>query len=119
MNEKGWLFEQLKVIDSKEEQRWGLVFANPVGLLTLQRRGWLTLFDATHKLNKWNHNMFSFLVRDEYNVWIPAAYLVVERENGDIIAEGLRHIKSWCRGLLSRVRMLECLNARMHECLNA
>ena len=98
MTEKGWLFEELQVTDSKNEQRWGLVFANPMSLLILQRRGWLTQFDATHKLSKWSHNMFSFLVRDEYNVWIPTAHLVVERENGEIIAEGLKHIKQWCHG---------------------
>ena len=34
--------------------------------------------------------MFLFLGRDEHNVWIPAAQLVVERENGEIIAEGLK-----------------------------
>ncbi|RPB23976.1 hypothetical protein L211DRAFT_849142 [Terfezia boudieri ATCC MYA-4762] len=43
--------------------------------------------------------MFSFLVRNEHNVWIPMAHLVVERENGEIIAEGLRHrIKQWYSG---------------------
>jgi len=43
--------------------------------------------------------MFSFLVRDEHNMWIPTAHLVVERENGEIIAEGLRQIKQWCSGM--------------------
>jgi len=37
--------------------------------------------------------MFSFLVRNQHNVWIPTAHLVVERENRDIIAKGLRYIK--------------------------
>ena len=101
LTEKGWLFEELEVVDAKQETRWGLVFAKPTSLLILQRRGWLTQFDATHKLNKWSHNMFLFLVRDEYNVWIPAAHLVVERENGEIIAEGLKHIKRWCNGILN------------------
>ena len=62
LTEKGWLFEELQVVDTKQETRWGLVFAKPTSLLILQRRGWLTQFDATHKLNKWNYNMFSFLV---------------------------------------------------------
>ena len=90
LTERGWLFEGLQVLDSKKEQRWGMVFAHPARLLILQRRGWFTQFDATHKLNHWGHNMFSFLVRNEHNVWIPTAHLVVERENGEIIAEGLR-----------------------------
>ena len=87
------------MLDNRNQERWGLVFAKPSRLLILQRRGWFTQFDATHKLNCWNHNMFSFLVRDEHNVWIPTAHLVVERENGDIIAEGLRYIKQWCHGM--------------------
>ena len=44
--------------------------------------------------------MFSFLVRNEHNIWIPTAHLVVEHENGEIITEGLKHIKQWCRGKL-------------------
>ncbi|KAF8441166.1 hypothetical protein BGX38DRAFT_1272784 [Terfezia claveryi] len=92
--EREWLFEELQIIDSKKEQRWGLVFAHPTRLLILARRGWFTQFDATHKLNRWGHNMFSFLVRNEHNIWIPTAHLVVERENGEIIAEGLKHLKN-------------------------
>ena len=42
--------------------------------------------------------MCSFLVRNEYNIWIPTAHLVVERENGEIIAKGLKHIKKWWKG---------------------
>jgi len=61
LTERGWLFEGLQMVDSKEE-RWGLVFASPTRLLTLAR---FMQFDATHKLN---HNMFSFLVRNEHNV---------------------------------------------------
>ena len=96
--EKGWLFEELRILDSQKEERWVLVFAQPARLSTLIRRGWFTQFDATHKLNHWGHHMFSFLVRNEYNIWIPTAHLVVERENGEIIAEGLKHIKNWCAG---------------------
>lgn len=81
------------------EQGWGLVFAQPTRLLTLQRRGGFTQFDATYKLNRWGHSMFSFLVRDEHSVWIPTAHLVVERENGEIIADGLKHIKQWGSGM--------------------
>ena len=84
LTEREWLAEELQIVDNKDEQRWGMVFAHPTRLLTLQRRGWFTQFDATHK---WGHNMFLFLVRNEHNEWIPIAHLVVERENGEIIAE--------------------------------
>ena len=98
LTEQGWLFEELEITDARKEQRWGLVFAHPARLLTLAKRGWFTQFDATHKLNQWSHNMFLFLVCNEYNIWIPTAHLVVERENGEIIAEALKHIKRWCNG---------------------
>jgi len=38
--------------------------------------------EATHKLNRWKHNMFSFLVRDEQGTWVPVAHCRVEREDG-------------------------------------
>ena len=64
-----------------------MVFAHPTRLLTLQRRGWFIQSDATHKLNRWGHNMFSFLVdHNEHNMWIPTAHLVAEQENGETIA---------------------------------
>ena len=43
--------------------------------------------------------MFSFLVWDEHNGWIPAAHLVVEGENGEIIAEELKQIKHSYHGM--------------------
>ena len=63
--------------NKKEEQR-GFVFAHPARLSTLAWCGWFTQFDATHKLNQWGHNLFSFLVRNGYNVWVPAAHVFVE-----------------------------------------
>lgn len=93
------MFEELHVLDSKKEHRWGLVFAYPSRLSTLSRHAGFTQFDATHKLNHCGYNMFSFLVRNEHNVWIPTAHPVVECENGEIIAEGLKYIKQWCSGI--------------------
>jgi len=60
----------------------GVGFVHPTRLLAPQRRCWLTQFDATHKLNRWGHNMFSFLVRNE-RVDSDSALgcLVVEQEN--------------------------------------
>ena len=61
---KRWLFEE----------RWGLVFACPARLKILEKCGCLTQFDSTHKVNKWKHNMFSFLMKDKHGSWIPAAH---------------------------------------------
>ena len=62
LTERGWLFEELQVVDSKKEQRWGLVFAHSTRLLTLQRRGWFTQFDAMHKLKRWESESVSSFV---------------------------------------------------------
>ena len=42
--------------------------------------------------------MFPFLIRGEHNVWIQAAYLVVERKNVEVIIDTLTHSKSWRGG---------------------
>lgn len=99
LSQEKWLFEEFQVLDGKKETRWGLVFAHPERLNILQERGYLTQFDSTHKVNKWRHNMFSFLVRDKYNVWIPAAHCVVDREESEVISRALCTIKGWCSGV--------------------
>jgi hypothetical protein len=76
--------------------RWGLVFAHTERVQWLKRRGHLTQFDATHKTNAWGHNLFSFLVRSEENIWIPAGHCVVERENSETLSYALKMIKQWC-----------------------
>ena len=70
LTERGWLYQELQIVDdhSEKRKRWGFVFAYPPRLQILQKRGWYTQFDATHNLNEWGHNIFSFLVCDEYNV---------------------------------------------------
>jgi len=64
LDENGWLYRQYNVTDTKGEKQWGLAFGHPERPEILKRRGHLTLFDSTHRLNRWNHNMFSFLVRE-------------------------------------------------------
>ena len=56
LREKDWLSHEYCVLDSKDgQERWGLVFADLERLNTLARHGHLTLFHATHKLNKWKY----------------------------------------------------------------
>jgi len=95
LTSKGWLFEEFSVLDSEKEPRWGMVFAHPSRLEILRRRGYLTQFDSTHKMNKWKHNTFSFLVRDEHGIAIPTAHCVVERENADALSKAMQAIKAW------------------------
>jgi hypothetical protein len=90
------LLGEKQVLDSKSEQRWGLVFAHLERVQLLKRRGHLTQFDATHKTDAWGHNLFSSLVRNEENIWIPEGHCVVERENSETLSYELKMIKQWC-----------------------
>ena len=98
-SEERLLFEEFQVLDKKKE-RWGLVFACPARLKILEKRGYLTRSDSTHKVNKRRHNMFSFLVRDKHGVWIPAAHCVVDREESEVISKALCVLKGWHSELL-------------------
>jgi len=91
---KGWLFEEFSVLDSEKELRWHMV-AHPLHLEILRRQGYLTQFDSTHKMNKWKHNMFSFLVWDEHRIAIPTTHCVVECENSDALSKAMQTIKAW------------------------
>ena len=95
LSEEKWLFEEIQVLDRKKEERWGLVFAHPARLKILGERGYLTQFDSTHKVNKWKHNMFSFLVRDKHGMWIPAAHCAVDREESEVLCKALCVLKGW------------------------
>ena len=96
LGEKGWLHEEYTVLDAKGEPHWGLCFAYLTRIQILRKRGYFTQFDSTHKMNMWDHNMFSFLVRNEQGIWIPGAHCVVERENSEILAHAMKTFKKWC-----------------------
>ena len=79
----------------KGQDQKGLVFAHPERLEVLANRGYLTLFDSSHKLNFFNYNLFSFLCRDQYGVWVPGAHCLVESEGSDILSAAIKTIKYW------------------------
>ena len=97
LTDKKWLHQAFTIKDAQGVERWGMVFALPQRLELLKRRGYLTQFDSTHKCNKWEFNMFSFLVRNEYGQWIPSAHCVVERENSEVLSHAMKVIKAWSR----------------------
>jgi MULE transposase domain len=93
LNGKNYLTFQFEIRESH-----AMVFANDERLKTLMRRGYLTLFDSTHNTNVHGHRLFTFMVRNEYGIWIPCAHALVENERADILTECMRTIKLWCRG---------------------
>ena len=118
-NSVGWMQQQLECVDAlnalpieqnvlsrmisverKEPQgrSYAVVFAKQSRLQVLTRRGYLSLMDATHNVDALDWHLFTIVIRTEYNSYLPCAHMVSSNEDGDIIAEFLRTIKTWCGG---------------------
>jgi hypothetical protein len=52
--------------------------------------------DSTHNTNKLKWYLSTLMVRDNYYSWIPAAFLLHNNMDSDIIAAALIQIKRWC-----------------------
>ena len=88
---KAWLHRQFTVKDPDGTECWRLVFADPNHIKILAKREHLTLCDCPHELNKWAYNMFSFLVRNEHDMWIPGAHCVVEMGGTVLVPQEEEH----------------------------
>src|SRR4051794_24135508 len=83
---------------SDGEESHAIVFAHPEHLKTLRTRGWLSIMDATHDTNWLGWLLYTIMVRDEHNCWVPCAHFLTEKEDADIIVECLKQLKRWCGG---------------------
>ena len=61
--EQGYLVEKYQVLQRSTS---GIVFAHPEQLKKLERHGWLTLIDSTHKTNRYDWRLFTLYIRDTY-----------------------------------------------------
>ncbi len=61
--EKGYRVEDYSISHRSTK---GIVFAHPKQLEKLQRHGWLTLIDSTHKTNRYDWRLFTLYIRDTY-----------------------------------------------------
>lgn len=52
--------------------------------------------DATHDTIRLKWYMFILMVRNEHSSWVPAAHLLLDHQNSDIIAEGIKVLQEWC-----------------------
>lgn len=107
LSENGYLMEKIHAdIDIPRDRRipgsmattrscFGLVFAKEERLRYLATHGTLTLFDSTHGTNKHGFNLFTFMVRDSFGTWIPAAFALLETETGKLIAKALQAVRAW------------------------
>jgi hypothetical protein len=74
------------------------VFAHPEQLKKLERHGWLTLIDSTHKTNRYDWRLFTLYVRDTYGCWNVGAHFFASNEDADTVAEALIIIRNkYCR----------------------
>ncbi|GBC09883.1 hypothetical protein RclHR1_00920001 [Rhizophagus clarus] len=105
--EKGYQVENYCVSHQSAKTTKGFVFAHPKQLEKLQRHGWLTLIDSTHKTNKYDWRLFTLYVRDTYGSWDVGAHFFVSNEDCDTVSEALKIIRSKCRQWSPRYFLLD------------
>ena len=94
----GYLAKNISSIrECDGETSEGLVFALPNRLEVLADRGMLSLMDATHDTNKLKWLLYTVMVRNQYGSFVPAAHLLTQKEDSDIVAVGLREIREYCQ----------------------
>ncbi len=91
LTEQEYLVENFRVFQRSTK---GIVFAHPEQLKKLERHGWLTLIDSTHKTNRYDWRLFTLYVRDTYGCWNVGAHFFVSNEDSDTIAEALKIIRN-------------------------
>ena len=63
LQKQGYQVERYKVSHQSSN---GIVFVHPNQLGKLERYGWLTLIDSTHKTNRYDWHLFTLYVRDTF-----------------------------------------------------
>ena len=87
---KGYQVEKYSV---SQRSTKGIVFAKPEQIKKLQRHGWLTLIDSTHKTNRYDWRLFTLYIHDTYGCWNIGAHFFVSSEDSDTVAEALKIIR--------------------------
>ena len=93
LTEHGYFVESYHV---PQRSTKGIVFAHPYQLNKLERHGWLTLIDSTHKTNRYDWRLFTLYVRDTYGCWNVGAHFFASTEDADTVTEALRIIRNKC-----------------------
>jgi hypothetical protein len=64
--DKGYRVEDYRIFHQFTKSTKSIVFAHLKQLEKLQRYGWLTLINSTHKINKYDWHLFTLYVHDIY-----------------------------------------------------
>ncbi|CAG8820899.1 8940_t:CDS:2, partial [Cetraspora pellucida] len=102
--EKGYLVERYSV---SQRSTKGIVFVHPYQLKKLERHGWLTLIDSTHKTNRYDWRLFTLYIRDTYGCWNVGAHFFVSSEDSDMVAEALLIVRKKCCRWSPRYMLLD------------
>lgn len=91
-----WLqYEGYQTEQFEEPEYRGFALANQDNLDALQNSGHLVIMDSTHKTNKHGWKLYTVLVRDSFNSWLPGGHFFVSTDEQNIVAKGLRVLKQW------------------------
>ena len=71
----------------------GIVWALDRRLKTLAERGYLTLFDSTHKTNQKEWKLFTWMVRTEVNIYLPCAGALIRNKDSNIISKAMSIVR--------------------------
>lgn len=74
---------------------YGFVFIHPFQIENLEKHGWLTLIDSTHKTNRYDYRLFTLYICNEYGCWDVDAHFFVSNEDSNTIAEALMIIQQF------------------------
>lgn len=91
-----WLHKALKATRSLDgEDSPGVIFTSAEQLAALQRRGHITLLDATHNTNWLGWLLYTVMARDECGSWLPVGHFLTAKSDGDVVAAALKQLRLW------------------------
>ncbi|CAB4375049.1 unnamed protein product [Rhizophagus irregularis] len=93
LNEQGYFIKNYRILQRSTK---GFMFVHPEQLKKLERHGWLTLMDSTHKTNRYDWRLFTLYVRDTYGCWNVGAHFFVSSEDADTVSQALTIIRNMC-----------------------
>lgn len=75
----------------------GLVYLDEKMASALNDYGRWVQMDATHCTNSFNWYLFTLYARDNYGSWLPCGHFITNVQNGIIIGECLRGMRTLCK----------------------
>ena len=74
---------------------YSFAFVHPNQIENLEKYGWLTLIDSTHKTNRYDYRLFTLYIRNSYGCWDVGAHFFISNKNFDTIAKALIIIRQF------------------------